>query len=87
MEGIFRKNGNIRELREMSQSLDRGEPYFEQLMQISSSIQVAALLKRFIRDMPEPLLTFRLYNLFLSSLRMYPTLTARIEKLTNRVLI
>jgi hypothetical protein len=60
-EGIFRKNGNIRQLRELADQIDKGV-YTELTEQ--TSIQLAALLKRYLRELPEPLLTFRLYNLF-----------------------
>ncbi|KAI9323802.1 hypothetical protein BX666DRAFT_2108646 [Dichotomocladium elegans] len=69
VEGIFRKNGNIRDLKETSIKVDKGDPYMEVLVHKSSSIQLAALLKRYLRDLPEPLLTFKLYKLFITSLR------------------
>ncbi|KAG2224629.1 hypothetical protein INT45_007874 [Circinella minor] len=69
-EGIFRKNGNIRELKEMCEMVNKGQDYTQRLFHQSSPIQLAALLKRFVRDLPEPLLTFKLYKLFLTSLRM-----------------
>lgn len=60
-EGIFRKNGNIRQLRELADQIDKG--LYTELTE-QTSIQLAALLKRYLRELPEPLLTFRLYNLF-----------------------
>ncbi|ORY93100.1 hypothetical protein BCR43DRAFT_496321 [Syncephalastrum racemosum] len=85
VEGIFRKNGNIRELREMCEAInrlegtDQQEAYLESLMK-ESPIQLAALLKRYLRDLPEPLLTFKLYKLFLTSIGM------ETEAKTKRVL-
>ncbi|KAI8145372.1 hypothetical protein BJV82DRAFT_666635 [Fennellomyces sp. T-0311] len=70
VEGIFRKNGNIRELKETCDMIDKGYDYVQRLFQDSSAIQLAALLKRFVRDLPEPLLTFKLHKLFLTSLQM-----------------
>ena len=68
-EGIFRKNGNIRELKEMCEMVNMGQDYTQRLFHETAPIQLAALLKRFVRDLPEPLLTFKLYKLFLTSLR------------------
>jgi hypothetical protein len=65
-EGIFRKNGNIRNLNVLQDKLDR-DPWNGAPLRNESPIQVAALLKKFLREMPEPLLTFKLYKLFLLS--------------------
>ena len=65
VEGIFRKNGNIRRLKDDSEALDQdpGSVNFTE----ENPVQLAALLKKFLRDMPEPLLTFRLYKLLCQS--------------------
>jgi hypothetical protein len=34
-------------------------------------VQIAALLKKFLRDMPEPLLTTKLHRLFIGSQSKY----------------
>ncbi|KAJ3200752.1 hypothetical protein HDU82_008634 [Entophlyctis luteolus] len=65
VEGIFRKNGNIRRLREMAEMFDQN-PDLDKLDE-TSPIQVAALLKRFLRELPDPLLTSRLHPLFVES--------------------
>ena len=62
IEGVFRKSGNIRRLREIVDEIDTN-PSTVQLMN-EGPIQVAALIKKFLRDMPEPLLTFKLHKLF-----------------------
>lgn len=80
VEGIFRKNGNIRDLRDMCNKIDHDEPYIQHLFHDTSAIQLAAILKRYLRDLPEPLLTYKLHPLFVASLRM-PT-----EKETKTVL-
>ncbi|KAI7900424.1 uncharacterized protein BX663DRAFT_517504 [Cokeromyces recurvatus] len=67
-EGVFRKNGNIRRLKELSDALDRN-PNEVDLTQ-ESAIQVAALLKKFLRDLPDPLLTHKLHPLFLCAERI-----------------
>ncbi|GAN09776.1 LRG1 protein [Mucor ambiguus] len=70
IEGVFRKNGNIRQLRTLSESIDQLRPAttsmatMEELLANQNAIQLAALLKRYLRELPEPLLTFSLYKLF-----------------------
>lgn len=61
-EGIFRKNGNIRRLKELSDSFDRNASSVD--LSQENAIQVAALLKKFLRDMPDPVLTFKMHKLF-----------------------
>ena len=68
VEGIFRKNGNIRHLRDMCNKIDHDEPYVQHLFHDTSAIQLAAILKRYLRDLPEPLLTYKLHPLFVASL-------------------
>lgn len=65
VEGIFRKNGNIRRLKDICDSLDK-DPSAVQLGD-ENPVQLAALLKKFFREMPDPLLTFRLHRLFCHS--------------------
>ncbi|KAG8955216.1 hypothetical protein FRC03_011288 [Tulasnella sp. 419] len=62
VEGIFRKNGNIRRLRELTESIDR-DPSAVDLTQ-ENPVQLAALLKKFLRDLPDPLMTFKLHKLW-----------------------
>ena len=69
VEGIFRKNGNIRRLKEVSEEIDTN-PTNVQLMN-EGPIQVAALTKKFLRELPEPLLTFKLHKLFTSVHRKF----------------
>ncbi|KAJ3027346.1 UNVERIFIED_CONTAM: hypothetical protein HDU68_003968 [Siphonaria sp. JEL0065] len=64
-EGIFRKNGNIRRLKETAEQFDQN-PSLNRLDE-DNVLQVAALLKKFFRDMPDPLLTFKLHFLFVAS--------------------
>ncbi|KAI8388072.1 Rho GTPase activation protein [Radiomyces spectabilis] len=69
VEGIFRKNGNIREQKQMCETIDQQAcdvDYYSK----ETPIQLAALLKRFLRQLPEPLLTFELYKAFMMAIRM-----------------
>jgi hypothetical protein len=65
VEGIFRKNGNIRRLKELSDEIDKNPSNVQFLNE--GPIQVAALIKKFLRELPDPLLTFRLHRLFITA--------------------
>lgn len=62
VEGVFRKNGNIKKLTELCEKIDR-----EGVADLSGNhvVQLAALLKRYLRDLPDPLMTHKLYRLWL----------------------
>ncbi|KAI8059370.1 uncharacterized protein B0P05DRAFT_270839 [Gilbertella persicaria] len=68
VEGIFRKNGNIRRLKELSEEIDKN-PASVQLAN-ETPIQVAALIKKFLRELPDPLLTFKLHRLFITAQKL-----------------
>ncbi|KAJ3973766.1 LIM domain-containing protein [Lentinula raphanica] len=65
VEGIFRKNGNIRRLGQLTEAIDR-DPLSVDLSQ-DNAVQLAALLKKFLRELPEPLMTFKLYKLWVGA--------------------
>lgn len=65
VEGVFRKNGNIRRLKEISELIDN--KYDQVDLTKESPVQIAALLKKFLREMPEPLMTFKLHRLFVAA--------------------
>jgi hypothetical protein len=68
VEGIFRKNVNIRRLKEVADLIDNK---YEQVdLSRESPVQVAALMKKFLREMPDPLMTFKLHRLFVISQSM-----------------
>ncbi|EPQ27143.1 uncharacterized protein PFL1_05424 [Pseudozyma flocculosa PF-1] len=68
VEGIFRKNGNIRRLKELSEALDRDSSQVNLLD--DNPVQLAALLKKFLRELPDPLMTFKLHRLFVMSQKL-----------------
>ena len=65
VEGIFRKNGNIRRLKELTDAIDKDPASVD--MSTDNPVQLAALLKKFLRELPDPLLTFKLHRLFILS--------------------
>ncbi|KAF9453572.1 hypothetical protein P691DRAFT_800196 [Macrolepiota fuliginosa MF-IS2] len=65
VEGIFRKNGNIRRLNTTMEAIDR-DPSSVDFTQ-DNPVQLAALLKKFLGGLPEPLMTFKLHRLFVAS--------------------
>lgn len=67
VEGVFRKNGNIKKLGELVEKLDR-----EEQVDFSTThvVQVAALLKRYLRELPDPLMTHKLYRLWLAAAKL-----------------
>jgi hypothetical protein len=66
VEGIFRKNGNIRRLKDLCDTIDRDPSGVD--LTTDNPVQLAALLKKFLRDLPDPLFTFKLQRLFISTL-------------------
>ncbi|CAI2165180.1 13714_t:CDS:10 [Funneliformis geosporum] len=68
VEGIFRKNGNIRRLKDLSEAIDKN-PSAVNLSE-DNPVQVAALMKKFLRDLPDPLLTFKLHKIFITSQKL-----------------
>lgn len=73
VEGVFRKNGNIRRLKDLAEAIDRGEAQVE--MSGEGPVQIAALLKKFLRELPDPLLTFKLHRLFVTSQSKHQLMT------------
>lgn len=65
VEGVFRKNGNIRRLNKLAEAIDKGESHVD--MSTEGPVQIAALLKKFLRELPDPLLTTKLHRLFITS--------------------
>ncbi|KAJ5091097.1 hypothetical protein NUU61_005967 [Penicillium alfredii] len=68
VEGVFRKNGNIRRLKDVADQIDNK---YEQVdLTKETPVQIAALLKKFLREMPDPLMTFKLHRLFVISQKL-----------------
>jgi hypothetical protein len=62
IEGVFRKNGNLKALRELEEEIDAvGVESVD--LNSKNPVILANLLKRFLRLMPDPVLTLKLYRL------------------------
>ncbi|KAH8885186.1 RhoGAP-domain-containing protein [Thozetella sp. PMI_491] len=67
VEGVFRKNGNIKKLSDLCEKIDRDEDVD---LGSNNVVQVAALLKRYLRELPDPLMTHKLYRLWLAAAKI-----------------
>lgn len=65
VEGVFRKNGNIRGLKDLAERIDAKEEDVD--LSKETPVQLAALLKKFLRELPDPLLTYKLHRLWITS--------------------
>ncbi|KAJ2907033.1 rho-type GTPase-activating protein 1 [Zalerion maritima] len=69
VEGVFRKNGNIKKLVELAEKIDRegcdGINWMDYPV-----VQLAALLKRYLRELPDPLMTHKLYKLWVAAAKI-----------------
>lgn len=85
VEGVFRVNGNIKRLRQLVEAIE-SHPERIPKLENETPIQLAAVLKKFLRDLPIPLLTFKLYELFLLSQRLGtgPNVTEDDAKLARK---
>jgi hypothetical protein len=69
VEGVFRKNGNIKKLNELVEQIDREGCENMGLMD-QPVVQVAALLKRYLRDLADPLMTHKLHKLWIAAAKI-----------------
>lgn len=81
IEGIFRKNGNIRRLKDLTEALDRDSGAVN--LSDDNPVQLAALLKKFLRDLPDPLMTFKLFQLFIAAQRTAEFPVSRARRFTD----
>ena len=72
VEGVFRKNGNIKRLNDAKAEIDAKGAVDVDLSK-ENPVQVAALLKKFLRELPDPLLTHKLFKLWITSQRIEDT--------------
>ncbi|KAH8593548.1 hypothetical protein B0O99DRAFT_688384 [Bisporella sp. PMI_857] len=66
VEGVFRKNGNIKRLNDTMATIDKDGCDAVDFSK-ENVVQVAAILKKYLRELPDPLLTFKLHRLFIAA--------------------
>lgn len=84
VEGIFRKNGNIRRLREVADSVDKDFSRVD--LKKDTPVQIAALLKKFLRELPDPLIPFRMRRLFMAISSIH-SVQGRIEGFRHAIIL
>ena len=77
LEGIFRISGNQSEVLAMKKAFDDGIDV--NVRECSSPHVAAGLLKLYLRDLPEPLFPYHLYDIFIS---LYNTITNEAIRVT-----
>ncbi|XP_012227825.1 rho GTPase-activating protein 20-like isoform X4 [Linepithema humile] len=81
-QGIFRKSANVRTVRELRDQIEStGDP---SCLEDAPIIAVAALLKDFLRSLPDPLLTSHLFPLWMDSLET-PNPVQTIKSILDRL--
>ncbi|CAG8500193.1 15733_t:CDS:2 [Racocetra fulgida] len=69
LEGIYRKSGGATQMREIIAAFDQGKDFdLETPHQFNDICAVTSVLKRYLRELPNPLLTFELYQSFLDAI-------------------
>ncbi|KAI0397868.1 RhoGAP-domain-containing protein [Xylariaceae sp. FL0594] len=69
IEGVFRKSGNIKKLNDQVAAVDR-DGCDAIRWNDESPHQLAALLKRYLRELPDPLMTFKLYRVWIAATKI-----------------
>lgn len=69
VEGVFRKNGNIKKQQLLVEQINSEGCDVVNFME-QPVVQLAALLKRYLRDLPDPILTHKLYRLWISAAKI-----------------
>jgi len=67
-EGIFRMSPSAAKLGELAKAFDMGISV--NLKRVQDAHLIAGLLKKYFRDLPEPLFTFELYSCFIVSFKI-----------------
>ena len=69
VEGVFRKNGNIKKMSALVEQINAEGCDTVNFME-QPVVQLAALLKRYLRELPDPLMTHKLYRLWISAAKI-----------------
>ncbi|KAI8330427.1 hypothetical protein BC941DRAFT_440463 [Chlamydoabsidia padenii] len=84
-EGIYRKPGGAAQMRSIQMAFETGELLdLKDEDEINDICAVTSVLKQYLRELPNPLLTFELYDLFMDAVRM-PHDEAKIDKFSELI--
>ena len=79
VEGIFRLSGNSNDIQDLKRAYDR-----EEEVELESAVNdpsvVAGLLKQYLRELPQPLFTFDLYDTFITAQQAVTTAESKAEE-------
>lgn len=68
-QGIYRKSGGASQMRQIQDVFERGEdPQFDSNADICG---VTSVLKQYFRNLPNPLLTYEIYERFVDTTSMF----------------
>jgi len=73
---LFRLSGDYEKINQIVTAIDRGEHVD---MRKYDPLTVAAVIKKFFRDSPEPLCTYEYYDCFLAAVTINDKKTAKVE--------
>jgi hypothetical protein len=69
VEGVFRKNGNIKKQQALVDQVNADGCESVNFME-QPVVQLAAVMKRYLRDLPDPLMTHKLYRLWITAAKI-----------------
>ncbi|CAG8758001.1 1270_t:CDS:2, partial [Cetraspora pellucida] len=71
LEGIYRKSGGATQMREIIAAFDQGKDFdLETPHQFNDICAITSVLKHYLRELPNPLLTFELYQSFIDAIAL-----------------
>jgi hypothetical protein len=86
-EGIFRKSGLYAHILELKNSLDQGYSIKELITQDTDCHTITGLLKLYIRELPNPLISSKLQNQLLTIMKDSYELEEKIEQIKSVLLL
>lgn len=81
-EGLFRLSGTFTRIQSLKERLDAGEALSQMALTATDCHNVTSLLKQFLRNLPQPLLTFELYEAWqtLGTWTAHPAVSTKIAR-------
>lgn len=65
--GIFRQTGNHKKVVQIAETITNNPSYSNVIFREASGVVLAAIFKKFLRELPEPLLTVKLSHRFIAA--------------------